>query len=305
MTERRVHPDQLPSNPALVRQLITSQFPQWSHLPITPVLSNGTENAIYRLGEKLAIRLPLRPVDDYQIRKLHTWLPYLSPQLPLKVPLIRALGEPIDEFRAPWAIVDWLEGDEVSYATLQDPVEAAETLATFCRTLIQLNPADGPAPGRHNFIRGVPLIDRHEMTCSSIERCSPHFDTTELKAAWEKDLNAPVWHRTPTWLHGDIAPDNLLQVNGKLTAVIDWGGLAVGDPATEFLPAWNLFRGQSRQVYRETMDLDDATWYRGRALALSTAVVSMPYYMNTIPERALKSKLIIEDILSDHRHQTS
>lgn len=299
MTGRKVHPDQLHSDVELVHRLVNAQFPQWSDLEIIPVDSTGTESYIYRLGDKLAIRMPLLPVDDVQVSKLHHWLPQLAPHLPLKVPLIKALGQPDETFPAPWAVIDWIEGEEVTFRGLKDPIEAARSLAEFCRSLVSIDPTGGPSPGRHNFYRGIPLAARNKMTQRAIDACGELFEIDLLRDAWQRDMNAPAWDRQPAWLHGDIAPDNLLQTRGDLAAVIDWGGMAIGDPAAELLPAWNLFHGESRQVYRQAIGLDDATWFRGRGLALSIAIVSLPYYLETIPTRAANSRAIIEDILRD------
>jgi aminoglycoside phosphotransferase (APT) family kinase protein len=137
------------------------------------------------------------------------------------------------------------------------------------------------------------------MTRRRISESEGLVDTQAVRQAWERDLAAPVWAGPPTWLHGDLAPDNMLVNHGRFSAVIDWGGLGVGDPATEFLPAWNLFRGASREAYREALGLDDATWARGRGLALSTSIVALPYYNNTIPVRAKHATHVIREVLAD------
>jgi aminoglycoside phosphotransferase (APT) family kinase protein len=100
-------------------------------------------------------------------------------------------------------------------------------------------------------------------------------------------------------VHGDLVPDNMLLNGARLSAVIDWGGLGVGDPAIELLPAWNLFRGASREAYREALGFDEATWARGRGLALSTSIVALPYYINSIPIRAKRAIDVIREVLAD------
>src|SRR5262249_39333389 len=150
---------------------------------------------------------------------------------------------------------------------LDDPVGSAKVLAEFVRALMAIDAADGPVPGSHNSWRGVPLAARDATTRRSIAASIGLVDTEAVVRAWERDLPAPLWDGPPTWLHGDLAPDNLLLDEGQLVAVIDWGCLGVGDPATELLPAWNLFRGASRDAYRAALGLDDATWARGRAFA--------------------------------------
>jgi aminoglycoside phosphotransferase (APT) family kinase protein len=248
----------------------------------------------------MVVRLSYRPGKDDQVDKLDRWLPRFAPHLPLSIPEPLARGAPTQEYPAAWSIVRWLDGEEATLARLDDPVEAARTLAEFVRALIAIDATGGPAPGTHNFWRGVPLAARDEMTRRSISEAEGLVDAQAVTLAWEHDLAAPVWEAPPTWLHGDLVPDNLLLNEGRLSAVIDWGGLGVGDPATELLPAWNLFRGASRDAYREALGFDDATWARGRGLALSTSIVALPYYNNTIPVRAKRATDVISEVLADH-----
>lgn len=299
MSPTRIHADQIEVDEILVRSLVADQFPQWADLSVTAVPSSGTENAIYRLGDEMAIRLPCRPVKDDQLEKLDHWLPRLAPNLPLSIPEPLARGAPSREYPAAWSIVRWLDGQEARLERLADPVEAAGNLATFVRALIAIDATGGPAPGAHNFWRGVPLAARDEITRRCIREAEGLVDTNAVMRAWEHDLSAPVWRGQPTWLHGDLAPDNMLVIDGRLSAVIDWGGLGVGDPATELLPAWNLFRGASRSAYRDALGFDDATWARGRGLALSTSVVALLYYNDTIPVRANHAKAVICEVLAD------
>ena len=141
------------------------------------------------------------------------------------------------------------------------------------------------------------------MTRQAISASSHLLDEAAVIAAWEDGLHAPAWTQPPCWLQGDLAPDNLLVNNGSLCAVIDWGGLATGDPATELLPAWNLFKPGSRETFHEALQLPekDSLWRRGRALALSIALVELPYYADKIPARVDKALGTIESILMDHQ----
>ncbi len=296
----KLHADQLDTDVDLVRRLLARQFPQWADLPIKPVPSAGTENAIYRLGDDMAVRLPYRPVRNAQVEKLDRWLPVLAPQLPLPIPEPLGRGAPAEGYPCAWSVVRWLDGEEATLDRLADPVRAARTLAGFVRALVKIDPTGGPPPGEHNFWRGVPLADRDGYTRKAIAQSEGLIDTAAVTEAWETDLNAPVWDRPPVWLHGDLDPGNMLAVDGRLTAVIDWGGLGVGDPATELQPAWNLFRGDSRDAYRKALAFDDSTWRRGRGFALSTAVVALPYYLNTNPVIVKMARYMIDQVLEDH-----
>ena len=302
MSAKKLHADQVETDVGLVRRLLAGQFPQWADLPIAPVETAGTENAIYRLGDDMAVRLAYsahRPVKSEQVEKLDRWLPKLAPHLPLAIPEPIATGKPAEGFPCSWPIVRWLEGEEATFERIADPVDAAKALAEFVRALVKIDPAGGPAPGEHNFWRGVPLRHRDGYTRNAIAQCEGLVDAAAVTEAWEADLNAPIWDQPPVWLHGDLDPGNLLAVDGRLSAVIDWGGLGVGDPATELQPAWNLFRGESRDAYREALRFDDATWARGRGLALSVAVVALPYYLETNPVIVKWANYTINEVLAD------
>ena len=221
MTARKkLHAVGITTDATLVRQLLAAQFPQWAELAIEPVASAGTENAIYRLGDDMAVRLPLRAWKT-GVEKEHRWLPKLAPHLPLAVPVPLAKGTPADGYPCVWTVCRWLEGEEVRLKRLTSPVEAAKTLAEFVRALVAIDPTGGPPPGEHNFQRGIPLADRDGYTRDAIAQCEGLIDTAAVTKAWETDLNAPVWDKPPIWLHGDIDPGNLLVVDGRLSAVID------------------------------------------------------------------------------------
>ncbi len=258
-----MHVDQLDIDVPMVRRLLAGQFPHWADLSLTRVKSAGTENAIYRLGDDLAIRLPYRSVNSTQVDKEHRWLPLLSPHLPLSIPIPVAKGEPAEGYPSQWSVYRWLLGENATLDRLADPSQAAKDLAKFIHTLQQIDSTGGPAPGDHNFFRGIPLADRDGYTRAAIAESASLVDSDAVTAAWERDLQVPVWGEPPVWIHGDLAPGNLLALSGQLSGVIDWGGLAVGDPATELLPAWNLFQRESRGAVRGPVGGDHPNRGRG------------------------------------------
>lgn len=295
-----MHADEIDTDPALVRRLLQSQCPRWADLPIERVASGGTVNAIYRLGNDIYARLPLREAGASQIDKEHQWLPHLAPQLPLAIPAPLAKGKPTDEYPAAWAIYPWLEGNLAFSDHLTDLSEAARSLAAFLVALRSIDASGAPVPGPHNYGRGVPLATRDEYTRDAIARSSDLVDTAAVTAAWDADSQAPIYEGAPVWIHGDLQPANLLATDGRLSAVIDWGGLGVGDPAVDLLPAWNLFDTPSREVFRHATNLDDPAWSRGRAWALSTAIVALPYYIDTNPAMVHLSRTVLDVVLADH-----
>jgi aminoglycoside phosphotransferase (APT) family kinase protein len=300
MCPEKMHADQLDIDASLVRRLLLRQFPHLAGPSIERVKSGGTENAIFRLGDNFAIRLPYRAVRTTQVDKIHRWLPVLEPHLPLCIPLPVAKGAPAEGYRTQWSVCRWLPGENVTLDRLADPPQAARDLAQFIRALQRIDPSGGPAPGEHNFHRGVPLADRDSYTRAAIAKADGLIDTGAVTDAWERDLEAPAWEGPPVWIHGDLKPGNLLVLDGRLSGVIDWGGLAVGDPATDLLPAWDLFRRESRDAFRAEVAVDDATWARGRGLALSVALVALPYYLKSNPVMVREAHYAIDQVLADH-----
>ena len=301
MTARKkLHADEITTDATLVRQLLAAQFPQWADLPIKRVELDGWDNRTFRLGNDMAVRLPSAEAYAAQVDKEHRWLPRLAPLLPLPIPVPLAMGMPAESFPWHWSVYRWLDGEVATIGSIDDLPLFATTLGRFLDVLQHIDPADGPPPGRHNFFRGGPLTTYDAQTRDTIAALHGKIDTDAVTAAWEIDLNAPVWDQQPVWIHGDIDPGNLLVVDGRLSAVIDWGGLAVGDPCYELQPAWNLFRGESRDAYRKGLAFNDATWRRGRGFALSTAIVALPYYLNTNPVIAKMARYLIDEVLADH-----
>lgn len=284
-----------------MRRLLTSQFPRRAGLPIERVESAGTENALYRLGAERVARLPLLPRPLTEVEKEHRWLPELARHLPLEIPVPLALGEPGEGYACHWSVYRWLEGEIATPDGLADPREAASALARFVLALQRVDTAGGPAPGKHNFYRGVPLALRDTITRKSIAALHGRVDVDAVTRAWDAALHTPAWPGPPVWIHGDIQPGNLLSRHGRLSAVIDFGGLGVGDPAVDLIVAWNFLPTEARATFRAELGVDDATWARGRGWALSVSLVALPYYQTTNPAHAAMSRHTIAEVLADSR----
>ena len=177
-----MHADEIHTDVPLVRRLLATQFPPWAELPIERVASGGTENAIYRLGDERAVRLPLKPGREDQVEKLHRWLPVLRSRLPLTIPVPLAQGEPSDAFPLPWSVYPWLEGQPASVESVTDPEAAAAALGEFVAALHRIDPADGPRPGSHNFFRGIPLAARDAQVRTSIDALRGRIDIDAVTA---------------------------------------------------------------------------------------------------------------------------
>ncbi len=302
MFASKMHVDEVDIDVALVGRLLAAQFPQWADLPIEPVHSAGTDNAIYRVGVDMAVRLPRIEDATGQVDKEHQWLPRLAPHLPLAIPVPRALGTPGEGYPWHWSVYQWLEGETATIECIADLCEAARDLAQFVAALQRIDPVGGPPPGVHNSFRGVPLSTRDADTRAAIASLDSMLDASALTTAWEAALQAPAWHGPPVWIHGDLSPGNLLVERGRLSAVIDFGCLGVGDPACDLQVAWNLLSAQTRDVFRAALPVDDATWARGRGWALSVGLIALPYYQNTNPVLTDISRRAIDEVLAGQKH---
>jgi aminoglycoside phosphotransferase (APT) family kinase protein len=153
-------------------------------------------------------------------------------------------------------------------------------------------------------LRGAPLTTRDADTRAALSRLQGLCDTDLALRVWEAALTAPAWDRDPVWFHGDLLPGNLLVRQGRLTAVIDFGGLGVGDPACDLMPAWALFSGDSRRAFRTALGVDDATWVRGRGHALAQAAIFIPYYLHSNPVGVANARRQIAAVLDDFQART-
>lgn len=276
----KMHADEVGTDVPMVRRLLAEQFPRWAGLSIERVESYGTDHDIYRLGDRLAARLPRIGWATGQAAKEAEWLPRLAPHLPLALPEPVALGRPVEGYPFTWSVCTWLAGTN-AVGTIEDLERAAIDLAAFIRALRRVDTAGAPARPEH--ARGGPLAEGDEQVSHAVALLGDRVDGEAVLASWEESRSAPVWAGPEVWVHGDLLPGNLLVVAGRLSAVIDFGGLNVGDPACDLQPAWNVFAGASRTRFRAALGVDDASWLRGRGWALRQAVSALPYYWDTNP----------------------
>jgi aminoglycoside phosphotransferase (APT) family kinase protein len=296
--KKNMHANEVETNPSLVRRLLATQFPQWANLPIEPVESTGTDNAIYRLGESMAVRMPRIQWAIAQIDTEERWLPVLAPQLPLALAVPIAKGLPGEGYPWSWAVVPWLEGQNAAVARIADLNQVAIDLAGFITALQRINTDGAPAPSMSVFSRGVPLAVLDTHVRDQIRRVDGQVDTAVLTAVWDAAVSAPVWEGPPVWIHGDLLPENLIVSHGRLSAVIDFGCLGVGDPACELIAGWYLFSGESRKRFREALGVDDATWTRARGL-LVKAVEGLTYYADTSPAIVARCRHVLAQVAED------
>jgi aminoglycoside phosphotransferase (APT) family kinase protein len=291
-----MHADEVLTDAALVRRLVDHQFPQWADLPVTPIDDHGTDHLLYRLGDDLLIRMPRIAWAADQAELEGRWLPVLAPHLPLALPEQVALGEPALGYPFRWSVVRWFPGEVPGDGNV-DLVRAAGDLAAFIRALQEVDASGAPRKGGTS--RGAPLANLADVVDEHLKVLEGEIDGAHARRVYEVALEAGPWPGAPTWLHGDLQAGNLIVRDRRLTAVIDWGGLGVGDPSCEYAPAWSLFTGESRQAFREATGVDDATWARARAWVLIPALTGLPYYRDTFPAFAEASRYRIAQVLAD------
>jgi aminoglycoside phosphotransferase (APT) family kinase protein len=262
----------VPIDVPLVRRLVAGQFPRWASLEIELVESAGWDNAIFRLGPDLAVRLPRRQVSAAHVSTEHEWLPILAPHLPLPVPVPLGHGVPGAGYPWQWTVCRWLEGEIAALTPVADLGRTATSLARFITSLQAADPAGGSA---HEF-RGVSLAAHDHGTRSLAAVLQPSLDVSPLLAAWDVALAAPC-SAQPVWVHGDLHPANLLVSDHELSAVLDFGLLGLGDPACDLMVAWMYLPADARRVFREALAVDDATWSRGRGWALQSGLRAAAY----------------------------
>ncbi len=283
-------------NASLVRRLIASQFPEWRDLPIEPVALSGWDNRTFHLGRDMSVRLPSAADYELQIEKEHQWLPKLAPHLPLPIPLPLAMGSPEHGYPWKWSIYRWLEGQSANSAPIGDLTEFAIDLARFLGALYKIDTTGGPAPGLHSFYRGGSLSVYDTDTRQAIASLESKIDATSATAVWEAALSTS-WTNPPVWVHGDISAGNLLVKGGKLCAVIDFGQLAIGDPACDLAINWTLFHGKSRETFRRMLSLDKGTWARARGWTLWKALVVAAGFTNPNNTESSQCWRIIDELL--------
>ncbi|WP_405859251.1 aminoglycoside phosphotransferase family protein [Streptomyces sp. NBC_01515] len=271
----KMHADELDIDAELVGRLVVEQFPEWAELTVTRVASAGTDNAMFRLGEDMVVRLPRLPGGAGQIETEQRWLPRLAPELPLAVPVPLAMGEPGRGYGLRWGVYGWLDGENVYDSPPSQLTDTAVELGRFAAALRRVDAMGGPVS-----FRGGPVGAQDADVRKAIEELGADgtHDATLATAAWEHALALPQWETAPVWLHGDLLPGNLLATAGRLTSVIDFGGLGVGDPAADALPAWALFSAGTREVFREAGEFEDEVWARGRGWALCFGLVAEQHY---------------------------
>lgn len=274
-----MHEDEVEIDEVLVRRMVAAQMPQFADMPLAVVEPWGTDNAIWRLGDDLVVRLPRIGWAQEQVLREATWLPVLAPHLPMEVPQPVAIGEPALGYPYKWAVHRWIPGRGAALGHVINPLAFAADLAAVVAAL-QRVPTDGAPPARG---RARPLSDYNESTRKAIEAASHLIDADSATAIWEHAMAAEPHHDPPVWVHGDLE-GNCLERDGRLCGLVDWGSVCAGDPAVDVQVIWSpLFTKRSRKVFLSALCVDDATIARSKGAAINQACAALPYYLDTYP----------------------
>jgi aminoglycoside phosphotransferase (APT) family kinase protein len=260
-------PADIRTDAALVARLLAEQHPDLTG--DLRLVSDGWDNQLYRLGDRLAVRVPRREAAAHLIEHEQRMLPGIAARVAVPVPVPVRVGVPSASFPWPWSVVAWFEGTDGASVDPAARAGLAEPLARFLGDLAVPSP-DAP----RNPVRGVPLAERHETVRLRLRSLAGRMEVAHLEEAWRDALDAPPWQGPPLLLHGDLHPGNLLLgPDGGLAAVVDFGDVTSGDPATDLATAWLTFDGDARERFRRALPQppDAATWRRARGWAVAMA----------------------------------
>ncbi len=278
-----MHEEQLDVRVDIVRRLIWDQFPQWSDFVVRAVSTAATVNAIFRVGDSLAARFPLRVADPDTVRQ---WLMReaaaareFAAVSPVASPEPVALGNPGCGYPLPWSVQTWVPGRD---AVADDPAGSRAFAEDLAGLLASLRAADTRGRRFSGVGRGGHLSDHDDWMTLCFERSAGLVDVPRLRALWVQ-LRALPEIDQHTMCHGDLTPPNVLVESGRLVGVLDIGGFAAADPALDLVSVWHLLENGEREVVHDALHCSDVQWQRGMAWALEQAMGLVWYYAETNP----------------------
>ena len=285
--------------PDLACQLIRTQFPEYADLPITSVKNQGHDNRTYRLGDNMLIRMPTAESYALKVPKEQELLPKLASHLSVGIPAPIKMGAPSNDYPYPFSIYKWLLGDSANNLQIEGKAleSIASQLARFLKELQGIKDVSGPLPGQHNWWRGDPVSVYDEGARQQIAALSEIIDEKRALNLWERACKTE-WGKPPVWIHGDFASGNILIKDNELSAVIDFGGMAMGDPACDLVIAWTFLTGKARDIFIHEMNQDEETWLRAKAWALWKATFELSHIEDKTSPEGIVQKKIIEDLLN-------
>ncbi len=251
----------------LIHTLLSEFVPELANEPLE-LVGSGWDNEMHRVGTTHGVRLPRREAASQLVANEQQWLPELEGKLPVALPTPTFAGSPAFGYPWKWSVVPWLPGVPLAHAPITNTASVIEDVANFVNALHTPAPDNAPK----NPYRGVALGERSDALESNLDGLEPDR-RPQILDVWEQLVDTPEWGGDPLWIHGDLHPLNVLVRTGRVNAVIDFGDLGAGDPATDFAIAWMLFDEAERDAFRNALSINDKsidvhTWNRSRAWAL-------------------------------------
>lgn len=266
-----MHADEVDSDSSLVQRLIAGQFPQWADLAIAAVFPLGTDNANYRLGDDMLVRLPRQESKVAGLERELEWLPLFAAQLELAVPAPLGRGDPAEGYPFPWGVFTWIEGENVPVTGVAPGT--GSDLARLILAVREFDATHAPQGLRHGTLQELDVWVR-----SHVAKLNDSYDGSGLLAAWEETLDAPAWDGPPTWCHCDLDLRNVVFSGGRPRGVLDWGWAGVGDPASDTAAGWKMLPAESRPAFFDALGADEAEIERARGWTLMQCAGALSYY---------------------------
>jgi len=288
-----------------VRLLLEQQFPEFALLALSYIKESGTENALFRLGKDYIVRLPRHVLsadafekNEKTLDKELKYLPHLAEQLSFAISKPIFKGNHTASYPFSWSISQWNQGHNPPFEQENEYQQLAKDLAQFINELHAIPAEEGPFSRRGTKLQ---LLD--DETRDALAQLEHDIDVPEALDLWETLKNIPYWPNKPVWIHGDLLPGNILIQDNRLSAIIDFSDLGLGDPACDLVPAWCLFNKSSRQIFKNNLvNIDENTWLRGKGWALSIALILLPYYKTRSPMMATLARQMLKNIFSKEKH---
>ena len=298
-----MHAGQVDIGADVVAGLVASQFPRWADLPVRPLPSHGTVNALFRLGQDYVLRFPLCPAPGLraELAAEQDRVRLIGPHVSVAVPGPVALGAPGAGYDGPWSVYRWIPGVTADTLHVGDSDAFVDDLAVFVRAVHGIDTFGRRWAGSG---RGGPLaqadadVQQSLAASRGLVDVDVDVDVDAVARAWERCRDVPRGPDPDVWIHADLMPGNLIVRIDRLAAVIDFGAVTIGDPAVDLLPAWTLLTPRTRARYRAALDVDDAQWERGRGWAIVQAIVALHYYVHTNPMMATIARRTLDAVTS-------
>jgi aminoglycoside phosphotransferase (APT) family kinase protein len=294
-----MHDDQLQITPAMARALIGDQFPEWRRERVTAIDGPGTTNAIYRIGDRLTARFPLRAAAaetvGRQLRAEAAALTELSAVCPFPTPEPIAIGAPSAGYPLPWAVQTWLPGEIATPRGLESSSAFANDLVRLIRSFRECDTRGRRFEGTG---RGGELTDHDGWVAICLAQSRELLEVDRLERIWQRMRNLPRSH-VDVMSHGDLIPANLLVEGDRLVGVLDGGGFGPADPALDLVSAWHLLDGDRREQVRDELGCDSVEWQRGAAWAFEQALGLVWYYRASNPGMSALGRSTLGRILDD------